>query len=108
MKDFKGKTALITGGGTGIGLALALQLAALGTNIIVCSTNKDRLSAGAQQIRDASPDVKVLDIVCDISERSSVRNLKAEVTKAGFQVDILVCNSGVTTSGPYHEHRDED
>ncbi|KAF2646383.1 NAD(P)-binding protein [Massarina eburnea CBS 473.64] len=108
MKDLKGKTALITGGGTGIGLALALQLAEQGTNIIISSTSKDRLNAGANKIREAYPNVKVLDIVCDVSDRAAVKNLKSEITKDELQVDILVCNSGVTTSGPFHEHREED
>ncbi|KAF2008028.1 NAD(P)-binding protein [Amniculicola lignicola CBS 123094] len=108
MKDLKGKMALITGGGTGIGLQLALQLAASGTNIVICSTNSERLSAGASQIRSSSPDVTVLDIVCDVSDRSSVKNLKSSITKAGLHVDILVCNSGVTTSGDFHKHRESD
>ncbi|KAF2468931.1 NAD(P)-binding protein [Lindgomyces ingoldianus] len=108
MKDLKGKTALITGGGTGIGLALALQLAAEGTNIVICSTNKERLSAGANEIRKSASNVKVLDIICDVSDRSSVKTLKAEITKAGLQVDILVCNSGVTTGGEFHLHREQD
>ncbi|KAF2251955.1 NAD(P)-binding protein [Trematosphaeria pertusa] len=108
MKDLKGKTAVITGGGTGIGLALALQLAEQGCNVVVSSTSKERLSAGANQIREASPNVKVFDIICDVSDRAAVKNLKAEITKAGLQVDILVCNAGVTTSGPYHMHRDSD
>jgi 3-oxoacyl-[acyl-carrier protein] reductase len=108
MKDLQGKTALITGGGTGIGLALSIQLAQSGANIVICSTNKERLSEGANKIRAAAPKVTVLDIVCDVSSRDSVRNLKQEVTKAGLQVDILVCNSGVTTTGPYHLHKDGD
>ncbi|KAK7178823.1 hypothetical protein DPSP01_014341 [Paraphaeosphaeria sporulosa] len=108
MKDIASKTALITGGGTGIGLALALQLAAEGANIIISSTSKERLAAGAQKIREACPNVKVLDIVCDVSDRQSIKQLKDEITKAGLQVDILVCNAGVTTSGDYHLHREED
>lgn len=108
MKDLKGKTALITGGGTGIGLALALQLAAEGMNIAVSSTNQERLSAGATQIRDASPNVKVLDIICDVSDRLSVKKLKQKILDAGLQVDVLVCNAGVTTSGGFHLHRDQD
>jgi short-subunit dehydrogenase len=108
MKDLMGKTALITGGGTGIGLALAIQLAAEGTNIVVCSTSKTRLAEGAAKIREASPKVRVLDIVCDVSDRSAVKSLKSEISKAGLQVDLLVCNSGVTTSGDYHKHREED
>lgn len=108
MKDLAGKTALITGGGTGIGLSLALQLAELEVNLVISSTSKERLAAGAQRIREASPNVKVLDIACDVSDRQSIKNLKAEITKAGLQVDILVCNAGVTTSGDYHLHREED
>jgi NAD(P)-dependent dehydrogenase (short-subunit alcohol dehydrogenase family) len=108
MKDLTSKTALITGGGTGIGLALALQLAAQGANIVVSSTSKERLAAGAQQIREASPNVTVLDIVCDVSDRQSIKDLKEEITKAGLHVDILVCNAGVTTSGDYHLHRESD
>ncbi|KAF2681427.1 NAD(P)-binding protein [Lentithecium fluviatile CBS 122367] len=108
MKDLNNKTALITGGGTGIGLALALNLASQGANIIISSTSKERLSAGATKIRTAHPTVKVLDIPCDVSDRTAVHSLKADITKAGLQVDILVCNAGVTTSGPFHQHREED
>ena len=108
MKNLKDKTALITGGGTGIGLALALQLAAASANVVICSTSAERLSAGASQIRRASPSVKVLEIVCDVSDRSSVKNLKSEITKAGLQVDISARNSGVTTSGDFHKHREQD
>ncbi|ORY15277.1 hypothetical protein BCR34DRAFT_598518 [Clohesyomyces aquaticus] len=108
MKDLQGKTALITGGGTGIGLALALQLAACGCNIIISSTNSERLSAGAAQIRSASPNTQVLDIICDVSSRSSITALKSAITAADLHVDILVCNAGVTTSGPYHQHRAQD
>jgi len=53
MKDFKGKTAVITGGATGIGLALALELTKEGTKVILASTNLERLQEAATKVKDA-------------------------------------------------------
>lgn len=106
MKDLKGKVALITGGGTGIGLALALQLAAEGMKLVLTSTNKERLEAGADEVRKAG--AEVLTVICDVSDRASVENLHAESIKKFGAVDVLVCNAGVTTSGDFHKHRKED
>jgi len=107
MKDLKGKVALITGGATGIGLALALELAKEPMKIVIASTNKENLGASAKTIKEAGA-IDVLPVVCDVSDRSSVENLYKETTsKFGF-VDLLVCNAGVTTSGPFVDHRPED
>jgi len=107
MKDLKGKVALITGGATGIGLALALQLAAEGMKIVLASTNSERLEAAATQVRSAGTR-EVLPLVCDVSDRASVEKLHTETTKALGAVDLLVCNAGVTTSGDFHLHREGD
>jgi NAD(P)-dependent dehydrogenase (short-subunit alcohol dehydrogenase family) len=53
MKDLNGKTAVITGGATGIGLALALELTKEGVKVVLASTNKERLEEAAQTIKDA-------------------------------------------------------
>ncbi|KAK5712556.1 hypothetical protein LTR17_017937 [Elasticomyces elasticus] len=107
MKLSKGETALITGGATGIGLALALELAQRGMNIIIASTNKQNLDASAGTIKAAGAS-DVLAIICDVADRASVENLHNEaVAKFGF-VDLVVSNAGVTTSGPLVDHRPQD
>lgn len=107
MKELKNKVALITGGATGIGLALALELAKEPMNIVIASTNRENLEASAKKIKEAGL-VDVLPVVCDVSDRASVENLyKEAAAKFGF-VDLLVCNAGVTTSGPFVNHRPQD
>lgn len=52
LKLFQGKTAVITGGATGIGRALAVALAEEGMNIVLASTNAERLEQAATALRD--------------------------------------------------------
>lgn len=107
MKYLKGKVAVVTGGATGIGLAFALELAASGVaNIVIASTNKDRLEAAAAEIRKAG--AQALPIVCDVSDKASVQNLHDETIKTFGHVDILACNAGVTTGGPFLDHTPAD
>ena len=106
MKNFAGKVAVITGGGTGIGAQLAITLVQQGSKVVVASTNKEKLEAGAEAIRKTGGDV--LAVLCDVSNRESVQNLFDVTLKSYGQVDILVCNAGVTTSGAFLDHREAD
>jgi short-subunit dehydrogenase len=107
MKDLKGKVVLITGGATGIGKALALELANESMKIVLASTNKERLEATADEVRKAGA-VDVLTVICDVSKRDSVVNLHEEVTKAYGTVDLLIANAGVTTGGSLLDHKPSD
>lgn len=102
MEDFRGKRALITGGATGIGLALALALAREGADVVIASTNAERLDLAVESIRAAGGSASA--IRCDVSDRESVRAME----KATGPVDLLCANAGVTTAGTYLEHRDAD
>lgn len=107
MKDLKGKVSVITGGGTGIGLAIALELAKAGeAKLVIASTNTDRLEEGAAELRKSGAEVLV--VTCDVSSRTDVQALHDKAVAAYGQVDIVVCSSGVTTGGPYVDHRPED
>ncbi len=107
MDALKGKVALITGGATGIGLALALELAKEQMSIIIASTNKANLDAAAKTIRNGGAK-DVLPVVCDVGDRQSVTELhRKSVEKFDF-VDLVVSNAGVTTSGPFVDHRPQD
>ncbi|KAH8670386.1 hypothetical protein BGZ60DRAFT_375558 [Tricladium varicosporioides] len=106
MKDLKGKVAVITGGATGIGLAIALELTKEGTKTVLASTNLERLEAAAKTVNEAGG--QAFPIICDVIDRASVQSLFDKVKEAFGGVDLLFCNAGVTTGGPFLEHKPSD
>src|SRR5437764_8523207 len=102
MKDtLNGKIALVTGGGRGIGAAIALRLAGLGATTIVCGRTLARLQHTARQIRSAGGQGEA--IACDVADWRSVTALADRLQKTFGHLDILVNNAGVGGfSGPLH------
>src|SRR5262245_12198716 len=97
--DFTGKVAIVTGGGTGIGYATALQLAKLGASVVIASRTADELEAAAEQIARASGK-KCLAVPTDVKVEEQCVAL-VERTMAEFgRIDILVNNAGGTRMGP--------
>src|SRR5437899_10443050 len=96
-----GRTALVTGGGRGIGAAIALELAGLGATSIVCGRTLARLQHTAGQIRSAGGQGEA--IACDVADWRSVTALADRVQKTFGHLDVLVNNAGVGGfSGPLH------
>jgi NAD(P)-dependent dehydrogenase (short-subunit alcohol dehydrogenase family) len=96
-----GKTALVTGGGRGIGAAIALKLAGLGATTIVCGRTLARLQHTAGQIRSAGGQGEAM--ACDVADWSSVAALAERVQKTFGRLDVLVNNAGIGWSGgPLH------
>src|SRR5437764_13905293 len=96
-----GKIALVTGGGRGIGAAIALRLAGLGATTIVCGRTLARLQHTAGQIRSAGGQGEA--IACDVADWRSVTALADRVQKTFGHLDILINNAGVGGfSGPLH------
>lgn len=89
----EGSTALVTGATAGIGRAVALQLAALGAEVVVHGRNAERGAKTVQEIQNAGG--KARFVAADLSEVDDVRRLAAE---AG-PVDILINNAGVYKFG---------
>lgn len=94
----KGRTALITGGSAGIGLAFAHQLAARGCAVILVARRAEKLEAAAEAVR-ARASVEVHTLVGDLSDPACPRRLFEEVEALGLHVDILVNNAG--SQGPH-------
>ncbi len=95
MNDLVGKHALITGGGTGIGLATARALAARGAKLTLAARNFARVEAAAATL-GANP------VAIDVTSEGSV-NAGAEAARAANgPIDILVNNAGVAPSAPFH------
>jgi NAD(P)-dependent dehydrogenase (short-subunit alcohol dehydrogenase family) len=96
MKDtLNGKIALVTGGGRGIGAAIALRLAGLGATTVVCGRTLARLQHTAGQIRSAGGESEAL--ACDVADWNSVAALADRVQKTFGRLDVLVNNAGVRT-----------
>ena len=93
--DLSGLTALVTGGGSGLGRAIAEVLAAHGANIAVCSRKVNNCQETAD-ILERQFSVKAKAYACDVSSEEEV-NRTVEAVLADFgQIDILVNNSGAT------------
>jgi 3-oxoacyl-[acyl-carrier protein] reductase len=97
----KEKTALVTGGGRGIGAAIALKLAGLGATTIVCGRTLARLQHTAGQIRSAGGQSEAM--ACDVADWSSVAALAERIQKTFGRLDILVNNAAIGAfGGPLH------
>lgn len=89
----RGKLALISGGGTGIGRAISMELARAGADLIIAARRDDVLREAATEITgETGRSVHVLQV--DIRNLDSVSALAAEVAERWGQVDILVNNAG--------------
>jgi 3-oxoacyl-[acyl-carrier protein] reductase len=97
-KITQNKTAIITGGGRGIGKETAIQLAEHVANVVVCSRTQSEINSVVKEIKNVNNNqVNVLGLRCDVSVSSDVNFLvQSAVNKFGSEtIDILVNNAGV-------------
>lgn len=92
-KQLLGQTAVITGGGRGIGAAVARRLAALGATVIICGRTLPALRKTAAAIETAGGEC--LALPCNLQDVSSVEYFAAEVKKHFRAINVLVNNAGV-------------
>jgi 3-hydroxybutyrate dehydrogenase len=96
----RGRGAVITGGGQGIGAATARALAAAGARVLLAARTPERLEAVAREIRAAGGEAFAFP--CDVTSEDGVEALAAEAAARLGEVDVLVNNAGVATSSPLH------
>jgi 3-oxoacyl-[acyl-carrier protein] reductase len=95
-KKTKNKTAIITGGGRGIGKEITILLGKQGANIVVCSRTESEINSVVKEIKQLNSQVSVLGVKCDVSISSQVNSLVKSAEKFGSKtIDILVNNAGV-------------
>jgi len=104
--EFEEKVAVITGGGSGIGRAVALTLAKLGTNIVIADKDDRRLTDVRQEIESIGR--RVLSIHCDVSKTADVENLAVQTMANMGTVDILMNNAGIGIYGKFENMRTAD
>ncbi len=86
--------AIVTGGGSGIGFATALEMVRLGARVAICGRTADKLEEAAATLIAASSPDRVLAATCDIREPTQVGTFVKDVITNWGRVDILVNNAG--------------
>jgi citronellol/citronellal dehydrogenase len=89
---FAGHVALVTGGGSGIGLATALTLGDLGAKIAICGRNPERLDAGRERL--AARGIEVFSAPCDIREIGHIESYLDACVQALGPISVLINNAG--------------
>ena len=94
-KGIAGKAALVTGGGSGIGLGCAARFAAEGAHVTICGRSEERLAGAVEQIRAvAAEGVTVASIPCDVTDEDQVAAAVAKACEATGGLDIVVASAG--------------
>jgi short-subunit dehydrogenase len=100
---FAGGTAVVTGAASGIGEALALQLAGRGSSLVLVDRDKERLADVADRARAAHPALTVDTYVTDLSDDEATATLAATLAAEHPQVTLLVNNAGVALGGRFDQ-----
>lgn len=97
------RSAVVTGGSSGIGRTIAEQLAADGASVAICSREQDRVDTVAKEIRREDPPGEVLPVECDVRDREAVGALVETTVEAFGGLGLLVNNAGANFYGDFAE-----
>ncbi|MGB9716741.1 MAG: 3-oxoacyl-[acyl-carrier-protein] reductase [Thermodesulfovibrionales bacterium] len=104
--DFKGQVAIITGGGRGIGKAIAEAFAKKGLNLAIVDIDPDMAVKTASDL--STLEIKALGMRLDVSNTEEVKKVFSEIKKEFGKIDILINNAGITRDGLMIRMKDED
>jgi NAD(P)-dependent dehydrogenase (short-subunit alcohol dehydrogenase family) len=100
MSNLSGKTAVITGGNSGIGYATAAKFKANGANVIITGRSAKKVQAAAKELG-------VKGIVADVADLSALDDLARQVKSEFGQLDILFVNAGIFAPAPVGQNTEE-
>ncbi|AUD04297.1 SDR family NAD(P)-dependent oxidoreductase [Spirosoma pollinicola] len=105
--DLTGKSAIITGGSKGLGLAMAAGLASAGANVMLVNRNADEGAAAAQEL-STDYGIKAISFAADISKTDQAEAMVNAAVAAFGTVDILINSAGINIRGAIDELTPED
>jgi 3-oxoacyl-[acyl-carrier protein] reductase len=106
LTSLQGKSVLVTGGTSGIGLGIAVGFARQGAKVAISGRQRDKVEAVASRLRDQG--LAVIGLVADVAQREPVRQLIEQVVQAQGGLDVLCANAGVFPSAPLEQMTDAD
>jgi NAD(P)-dependent dehydrogenase (short-subunit alcohol dehydrogenase family) len=106
MRDLRDRVAVITGGGSGIGLAVARALGRAGARLVVADIEGRALDAAVSLLERER--VQAVGVIIDVSDRSAVERLADATWKRFGGAHVIMHNAGVAVFGPVHEMTAED
>ncbi len=92
--DMRGKTCLITGGTSGIGLVTACELARFGAEVVITARSQEILAKSIEKLRSQSGNERVSGLVADLSSQAEVRSLAKDFIAHYPRLDVLINNAG--------------
>jgi gluconate 5-dehydrogenase len=96
--DLSGRTAIVTGGGSGIGRQMAEALAELGAGVVICARNLERCQQAAAELGELG--VQTLALRCDLRQPDDVQAVVDQTVEQFGRVDVLVNDAGTTWGAP--------
>ena len=106
MTEISGRAAVVTGGGSGIGMGIAKELAKQGASVAVADIILDNAKKVADEIKAAGG--KAVAVHCDVCERESIRKMKADANAALGPIKLVFANAGATNFEKLIEIKDND
>jgi NAD(P)-dependent dehydrogenase (short-subunit alcohol dehydrogenase family) len=97
MEDLKGRTAIVTGAGSGIGLGMARAFAQVGMNVALCEIRKEPLAKALAEVRGLG--ARAIAIETDVSDRPAVERAAAEAEREFGRIHVACNNAGVAMHG---------
>jgi sorbitol-6-phosphate 2-dehydrogenase len=99
FKELNGKTAVITGAGSGLGRSIAIGIARAGANVVIADINKQEATQTCELITKEMPEISAMALLCDVTNEADVEKAFATVKKSFDSLNILVNAAGVAPAG---------
>lgn len=101
MENFEGKIAVVTGGASGMGRELVIQLAQAGCHVAMCDLSVEEMAATEALAHEVAPDVRITSHQCDVSDEAAILRLRDEVVAQHEtnHINLLFNNAGLSGGG---------
>jgi NAD(P)-dependent dehydrogenase (short-subunit alcohol dehydrogenase family) len=106
MKDFRGKTAFVTGGASGIGMGMARAFGREGMNVVVADIDEKAAKEACERL--AKEQIKAAPVVVDVADRGSIRAGALEAVARFGKVHVVCNNAGIAVGGPLGTVKEKD